>query len=229
MEKKSVYIMQFGEMCKVGVSKNPQKRLKDIQIGNPNIKLIYQSTLIFNAYEIENKVHRIYKENSIGKEWFLIKDTTEIILTLRQFVETDGIFYIEKKNNKNTNKLLDEIIYAEIKRLQEEVQNIRQETSNMKEENKRVNDFLSCILGTKNECDYTNLIYRTLFNKTAKQLKHEYGVKSKENLRDYFIGSDLEKVQSAEMLVSSLINCGWGYGEIKEFITNQAPKLIAVE
>ena len=77
--------------------------------------------------------------------------------------------------------------------------------------------------------NYTNLIYRTLFNKTAKELEQEYGVKSKENLRDYFIGSDLEKVQSAEMLISSLINCGWGYGEIKEFITNQSQKLIAVE
>ena len=77
--------------------------------------------------------------------------------------------------------------------------------------------------------NYTNLIYRTLFNKTAKELEQEYGVKSKENLRDYFIDSDLEKVQSAEMLVSSLINCGWGYGEIKEFITNQSQKLIAVE
>lgn len=77
--------------------------------------------------------------------------------------------------------------------------------------------------------NYTNLIYRTLFNKTAKELELEYGVKPRENLRDYFIGSDLEKVQSAEMLVSSLINCGWGYGEIKEFITNQSQKLIAVE
>ncbi len=46
--------------------------------------------------------------------------------------------------------------------------------------------------------NYTNLIYHTLFNKTAKELEFEYGVKSKENLRDYFIGSDLEKVQSAD-------------------------------
>lgn len=77
--------------------------------------------------------------------------------------------------------------------------------------------------------NYTNLIYRTLFGKTAKELEQEYSVKPKENLRDYFIGSDLEKVQSAEMLISSLINCGWGYEEIKEFITNQSQKLIAVE
>lgn len=75
--------------------------------------------------------------------------------------------------------------------------------------------------------NYTNLIYRTLFGKTAKELEEDYGVKPKENLRDYFSGNDLEKVQSAEMLVSSLINCGWGYQEIKDFITTQAQKMIA--
>lgn len=74
--------------------------------------------------------------------------------------------------------------------------------------------------------NYTNLIYRTLFDKTAKELEQEYGVKPKENLRDYFTGGDLEKVQSMEMLVSSLIGCGWGYAEIKEFIQTKANKMI---
>lgn len=74
--------------------------------------------------------------------------------------------------------------------------------------------------------NYTNLIYRTLFRKSAKELEQDFGVKPKEYLRDYFTGSDLEKVQSMEMLVSSLINCGWGYGEIKEFIQNKAVKMI---
>lgn len=74
--------------------------------------------------------------------------------------------------------------------------------------------------------NYTNLIYRTLFGKNAKDLEHEYGVKPRESLRDYFTGSDLEKVQSMEMLVSSLINCGWGYTEIKEFVKNNSGNLI---
>lgn len=74
--------------------------------------------------------------------------------------------------------------------------------------------------------NYTNLIYRTLFDKTAKDLECEYGVKPKERLRDYFSGSDLEKVQSMEMLISSLINCGWGYSEIKEFVKNNSGNLI---
>ena len=66
--------------------------------------------------------------------------------------------------------------------------------------------------------NYTNLIYRTLFRKTAKELEEEYGVKARENLRDYFTGNDLAQVQSMEMLVSSLIGCGWGYAEIKDFL-----------
>ena len=75
--------------------------------------------------------------------------------------------------------------------------------------------------------NYTNLIYRNLFGKTAKELESDYGVKAKENLRDFFTGDDLSKVQSMEMLVSSLINCGWGYQQIKEFIQNEATKMIA--
>lgn len=67
--------------------------------------------------------------------------------------------------------------------------------------------------------NYTNLIYKTLFGKTAKELEEAYGVKSKENLRDFFTGEALSCVQSMEMLVSSLIGCGWGYEQIKEFVT----------
>ncbi|MCI9135955.1 MAG: Rha family transcriptional regulator [Lachnospiraceae bacterium] len=67
--------------------------------------------------------------------------------------------------------------------------------------------------------NYTNLIYRTLFGKTAKELEQECGVKARENLRDYFTGNALAQVQSMEMLVSSLIGCGWGYEKIKEFLS----------
>ena len=74
--------------------------------------------------------------------------------------------------------------------------------------------------------NYTNLIYRTLFGKTAKELENDYGVKPRESVRDYFTGDDLQKVQSMEMLVSSLINCGWGYNEIKEFIKTESKKML---
>ena len=74
---------------------------------------------------------------------------------------------------------------------------------------------------------YTDVIYRSLFGKSAKQLREEYGISKKDNLRDYFSEEDLKKVQNAEMLVSSLIGYGWGYNEIKNFITEQSRKFIA--
>ena len=74
--------------------------------------------------------------------------------------------------------------------------------------------------------NYTNLIYRTLFGKSARELEDELDVKAKENLRDYFSGEALAQVQSMEMLVSSLINCGWGYNEIKNFIQTEYKKML---
>ena len=75
--------------------------------------------------------------------------------------------------------------------------------------------------------NYTKLIYKTLFGKTKKELQEEYGVKPKESLRDYLTADQLKDVENMEMLVSSLINCGWGYDEIKTFIQQQSVKMIA--
>lgn len=66
---------------------------------------------------------------------------------------------------------------------------------------------------------YTDMIYKMIFGKSAKQLREENGLSKKDNLRDCFDADDLKKIQSKEMLVSGLIDCGWGYGEIKNFIT----------
>lgn len=73
---------------------------------------------------------------------------------------------------------------------------------------------------------YTDMIYRNLFGKTAKQLREENGLSKKENLRDYFTAEELKKVQSKEMLISGLIDCGWGYQEIKDFVMNKSNRLI---
>ena len=74
---------------------------------------------------------------------------------------------------------------------------------------------------------YTNIVYKTIFGKNAKQLREEYGITKQEDLRDCFSLEELERVKSIEMIASGLVNCGWGYDEVKDFITNQANKLIA--
>ncbi len=65
---------------------------------------------------------------------------------------------------------------------------------------------------------YTNCIYKVLFGKNAKQLREELGISKKENLRDYLQEEQLRAIQSMECLVSGLVDCGWGYEQIKEFI-----------
>ncbi len=73
---------------------------------------------------------------------------------------------------------------------------------------------------------YTDVIYKSLFGKNAKQLREEYGIEKKDNLRDCLTAEELKKVQDAEMLVSSLIAYGWGYDEIKNFIIEQTKRLL---
>lgn len=75
--------------------------------------------------------------------------------------------------------------------------------------------------------NYTKLIYKTLFGKSMLELKEQYGVKGKETIRDYLTSEELRQVESMEMLVSSLINCGWGYEQIKEFVQKETLKLTA--
>ena len=74
---------------------------------------------------------------------------------------------------------------------------------------------------------YTNVIYKAVFGKDAKHLREDYGIAKKENLRDYFSPEELKLVQSKEMLVSGLIDCGWGYEQIKNFLLEQSLKMIA--
>lgn len=75
--------------------------------------------------------------------------------------------------------------------------------------------------------NYTKLIYKTLFGKNMKELQELYHVKSKESIREYLTIDELKQVESMEMLVSSLLNCGWGYDQIKEFINQHSTALIA--
>lgn len=74
---------------------------------------------------------------------------------------------------------------------------------------------------------YTDLVYRSVFGKSAKQLREELGISKKDNLRDYFNPEELQMIQNAEMLVSSLMGYGWGYNDIKDFIENKSLNKIA--
>lgn len=76
---------------------------------------------------------------------------------------------------------------------------------------------------------YTNCIYKALFGMDAACLRKNFGIGKADNLRDYFTREELRAVQSMECLVSGLVDCGWEYGRVKDFIaqTNARRQLSA--
>lgn len=76
--------------------------------------------------------------------------------------------------------------------------------------------------------NYTNVIYKGIFGKDAKQLREQYGISNKDNLRDCFSQEELEKVRKMESLATSLIDVGMSYEEIKEEIAKCSQRMIAI-
>lgn len=77
--------------------------------------------------------------------------------------------------------------------------------------------------------NYTDhIVYKQVFGMRAAELRGKYGISKSDNLRDCFSEEELRKVQNAEMLVSSLMEYGWGFDEIKNFVLNSVNKLIEV-
>lgn len=75
---------------------------------------------------------------------------------------------------------------------------------------------------------YTNCIYKSLFGMNANQLREKFGIGKKDSLRDYLSQEELRAVQSMECLVSGLVDCGWEYEQVKDFIQkNNARRQLA--
>lgn len=75
--------------------------------------------------------------------------------------------------------------------------------------------------------NYTNCIYKVLFGKNAAHLRDEFNIGKTDSLRDCFTSEQLRAVQSMECLVSGLVDCGWGYDQIKNFIENTNAKRLS--
>ncbi len=74
---------------------------------------------------------------------------------------------------------------------------------------------------------YTNCIYKVVFGMDAKKLREKYGIVKNDDLRGCFTAEELKSIQSMECLVSGLVDCGWGYDQVKAFIERTNTKLLA--
>lgn len=108
MNKDYIYIIfdEINNSIKVGVSKNPNKRLKQLQTSNPNpLTLLFTEELSCNrqrTLQIEKLIHNEIHSQGLKQrgEWFNLKESTQIkdiidIVTWNRIrYEQDDLFFI---------------------------------------------------------------------------------------------------------------------------------------
>jgi len=65
---------------------------------------------------------------------------------------------------------------------------------------------------------YTDLAYKVVFGKNAKQLREEYGISTKDDLRNRFSADELDRVLKIERQISVLMDLGNDYHTIKDIL-----------
>jgi hypothetical protein len=71
---------------------------------------------------------------------------------------------------------------------------------------------------------FTNLVYKTIFDMNANQMRELYDLEKSDPLRDSLSTEDLRKVVNVERTISVLIQLGKDYQEIKQELTNNKEK-----
>lgn len=84
-----LYVLEANGLWKIGVTNNMEKRLKQLQTGNPyeiNVMLLEERK---NPQKAEKYLHRIYHEKRLKGEWFSDLSIRDIELKLLLFLEQD--------------------------------------------------------------------------------------------------------------------------------------------
>lgn len=115
---KYLYIIgnEVENICKIGISGNPSKRLKQLQTGCP-YKLTILAVVGSFDYESEKNLHNRYKDYRLNGEWFRIKGEIRTIIeqstpkeikvskTIKEVPPITDIhcYHISKKKRKRKN------------------------------------------------------------------------------------------------------------------------------
>lgn len=222
---KKIYVFEYAGRYKIGMTNDVQRRLNQLSCGCPGIKCIFSSDFMENASALERTLQKRYTRNSIGGEWFIFDGEgfiDEIEEIIRAEAKPADYNAIKQEALSHDGKKMEEIVstlYSYVA-----LENTRKETERIKEENKQLELFLRSVQGLDVENIYSDLIYQRLFDRSTATMREKFNPGRYESFKAYLTTEELQSVQSAEMLVSSLINCGWGYDQIKDFVMQNVPK-----
>lgn len=215
----SVYLIKSADgNVKIGISQNPDARLKELHVGNSsNMQLLYESKPIYNAPKIEHMLHKKYMKQHVSGEWFKINDIPTLTEQIEEAIKTHGKF---KKVVDPRGQEVHDAMKAHIAFLNSKADEMRDKAESEKQSNDYALNFSRCICGAvpEEKSFYTKLIYKMIFGKSLDELKIDFNVKEKESIREHMTAEQLQEVESLEMLISGLINIGMSYQEIKQFV-----------
>lgn len=216
MEK--VYVMKSGGAYKVGVSVEPETRLRHLKIGNPYLKLVYQSRELSNGYAVETLIHKKLNSYKISNEWFAGIDGNKIIRIVNEIVCSKG-----KTKNKNIDKnssdnpIIIRLTYNGKHISFEECSNqIEKEIKNIQFENSEIEKFTYSLRGYYVPNVFTDTILMSVFKTNSiEEIQETLGTTISGNIYSLFPEDVESEIRRLERLSVLLIN---NYVNINEII-----------
>lgn len=86
MEDYCVYLLDDGKGCKIGISKDPAKRVGQLQTGNSSPISLFGYTVTkskTDALALEHETHEKYRAQHLSGEWYDISSHAVLIEWLR--------------------------------------------------------------------------------------------------------------------------------------------------
>lgn len=109
MNDNFLYVMSDGTDYKIGVSKNPVQRAREIKHDIKKEITILLSINCLDAYGCERYIHNKYKYLNTGREWFafpnreFLQDVWDVCIN--NLVHNDSFISIDSKRNQVSEKL----------------------------------------------------------------------------------------------------------------------------
>lgn len=95
---------------KIGVAKDPEKRLKQLQTGNPHNLKIYK-TIKNVPNEYESSIHRLFDDYRLKGEWFQINDKiTEFMESISSESDLEKKFKVTIESFMGDPEPLEEVV-----------------------------------------------------------------------------------------------------------------------
>lgn len=219
---KKIYVAEYNGNFKIGVSNNVSARLGQLACGCPEIKDVYQSDYLSNAFELETVLHNLYKDKNVGGEWFSEVDISEISKTVYKYGNVENYENCKRKENEKAKKKLDAwkgVCSKYFLLLENDLKedNRSMTSEELSYENEQISKFTIAVSGSDVPNIYSDLIYDILFGKNTKQLIEEYKANEFESFRKYLSEEQNASIRKYTCMIGDMINAYWTFDKIKDY------------